>query len=116
MQLCKTSLLTDSNSTAWRWLFIIEGCVTFFVGGLCWLCLPDSPDTAWFLNADEKETMALRRMRDARYRGEDDLKSKYVRLALKDVFIYVAGVGFFFSSVAITGFNVFLPTIIKGLG
>ena len=101
---------------AWRWLFIIEGCGTLFIGGLCWFFLPRSPENAWFLTEEDKEVMRLRKQKNATFRGEEEFRSKYVKMAFKDPFIYVMGAGFFFSSVAITGFNVFLPTIIKGLG
>jgi len=49
------------------------------------------------------------------YRGDDESKGKWMRLAFKDPFIYLAGAAFFTSSVANTGFSTFLPTIIKGL-
>jgi hypothetical protein len=101
---------------AWRWLFIIEGIFTFVVGGLAWICLPTSPETAWFLNAEQRGIMARRKLRDAAYRGEDKFEKKWFKYAFTDPLMWLAGGGFFFSSVAITGFNVFLPTIIKGLG
>ncbi len=101
---------------AWRWLFIVDFCLTFAVGGACWFILPTSPETAWFLNAEEKETMALRKKRDAIFRGSDKFDPKWIRIALTDPFVWLAGVAFFTSSVAITGFGVFLPTIIKGFG
>lgn len=60
--------------------------------------------------------MVLRKQKNAAYRGEDGLDKKWVKVAFQDPFIYVAGAAFFTSSVAITGFTIFLPTIIKGLG
>lgn len=108
---------TQRGLAAWRWLFIVEFCVTIVVGGIGWFVLPHSPESAWFLNEEEKETMRLRRLRDEAFRGgKDEFDSKWIKLALKDPFIYVCGLAFFTSSVAITGFGVFLPTIIAGLG
>ncbi|KAJ5160644.1 uncharacterized protein N7482_007648, partial [Penicillium canariense] len=101
---------------AWRWLFIVEFCITLFVGGIGWFCLPTSAETAWFLNAEEKETMRLKRQRDFLRRGEDKFDRKWIRIALTDPFVYLLGTAFFTSSVAINGFNVFLPTILSGLG
>lgn len=100
----------------WRWLFIVEFCVTLVVGGIGWCILPHSPETAWFLTEEEKETMRLRKKRDEVFRGKDNFDKKWIKLALKDPFIYICGIAFFTSSVAITGFGVFLPTIIAGLG
>lgn len=45
----------------WRWLFIVEFCLNMVVGGVCWFILPDSPETAWFLNEEERATMVLRK-------------------------------------------------------
>lgn len=101
---------------AWRWLFIIEGAFSLIIGGICLFSFPSSPENAWFLNAEEKELMALKKQRDAAYRGDDKFDWKYARMALKDPFVYSAALAFFFSSVAIFGFGTFLPTIIRGLG
>lgn len=68
------------------------------------------------MNAEQRDTMVPRKQRDAVYRGEDKFEKKWIKYAFSDPLMWLAGGGFFFSSVAITGFNVFLPTIIKGLG
>ena len=107
---------TRRGLAAWRWLFIVEFCVTMVVGGIGWCILPTSPETAWFLSKQEQETMLLRKQRDSMYRGEDKFDKKWIKESLKDPFIYLIALAFFTSSVAITGFGVFLPTIIAGLG
>jgi hypothetical protein len=68
------------------------------------------------LNAEEKELMALRKKRNAAFRGEDKLDKKWIKVAFTDPFVYLASLAFFTSSIAIFGFGLFLPTIIKGLG
>jgi MFS family permease len=101
---------------AWRWLFIIEFLITIFICGLGWIFLPTAPETAWFLTAEEKETMRLKKERDFMLRGKDAFDRKWIKIALTDPFVYLLGIAFFTSSVAINGFGVFLPTIISGLG
>lgn len=101
---------------AWRWLFIIEGSASLAICGGLLFTFPNKPETAWFLNDDEKELMVLRKKRDILYKGEDKFEWKWVKEALTDPFVYVASVAFFTSSVAIFGFGTFLPTIIKGFG
>ncbi|KAJ5122896.1 high-affinity nicotinic acid transporter-like protein [Penicillium atrosanguineum] len=101
---------------AWRWLFIIEFCITVLVGGIGWILLPTSAEKAWFLSEEEQKTMRLKRQRDFVHRGEDNFDPKWVKFALTDPFIWFLGTGFFTSSVAINGFGVFCPTIIAGLG
>lgn len=105
---------TRRGLEAWRWLFIIEGSVSLAIcGGLLWT-FPNKPETAWFLNEDDKALMRLRKQRDAFFKGTDEFEWKWVKAALTDPFIYVASIAFFTSSVAIFGFGTFLPTILKG--
>ena len=101
---------------AWRWLFIVEFLITVFVCGIGLCFLPDAPETAWFLNDEEKATMRLKKERDFLLRGKDKFERKWIKIALTDPFVYLLGIAFFTSSVAINGFGVFLPTIIAGLG
>lgn len=101
---------------AWRWLFIIEGAVSLVICSGCLFSFPNKPETAWFLTAEEKELMVLRKKRDAVFKGDDVFDWKYARMALADPFVYLASAVFFFSSVAIFGFGTFLPTIIRGFG
>lgn len=110
------SMGTRRGLAAWRWLFIVEFALTLVVGGACMFILPTSPDSAWFLSDEEKETMRLRRLRDSHYRGGDESNKVWIKPALTDPFVWLLGIAFFTSSVAITGFGVFLPTIIAGLG
>ncbi|KIX95862.1 uncharacterized protein Z520_08570 [Fonsecaea multimorphosa CBS 102226] len=107
---------TQRGLAAWRWLFIVEFCITIVVGGTCWIFLPKTAETAWFLNADEKETMRLRKEREATYRGTGKFDRRWIRIALLEPFVYLLGIAFFTSSVSVNGFNIFLPTILAGLG
>ncbi|KAK3634843.1 hypothetical protein LTR22_019475 [Elasticomyces elasticus] len=60
--------------------------------------------------------MCLRKQRDILHRGPDKFDRKWIKPALTDPFVWMIGLAFFTSSVAINGFGVFLPTIIQGLG
>lgn len=46
--------------SAWRWLFIIEGAPSCASSVLVWFFLPDYPESAHWLNAEEKELAAER--------------------------------------------------------
>lgn len=109
---------TRRGLAAWRWLFIVEFCITAFVGGIGLFFLPEKPETAWYLSAEEKEAMRMKKQRDIIYRGDTDshFESKWIKATLTDPFVWLLGIAFFTSSVAINGFRVFLPTIIQGLG
>lgn len=41
--------------TGWQWIFILEGLVPCICAGFMWKILPDSPETASFLETHEKE-------------------------------------------------------------
>lgn len=47
--------------SAWRWLYIIEGSMTIFIGLIFCLLLPDFPDT-WRRLSEEEQRVALRRL------------------------------------------------------
>lgn len=48
--------------SAWRWLFIIEGAPSCASAFLVWAFLPDYPESAHWLTAEEKELAAQRLM------------------------------------------------------
>ncbi|KAH8720649.1 putative transporter [Beauveria bassiana] len=101
---------------AWRWLFIIEGAVSFAIGALCWVSLPGTPETAWFLDEAERHTMALLKARDHPYEEATDKFSwKQVGLAVSDPLVWLASIALFCSSIAMFGFSTFLPTLLKGM-
>jgi MFS family permease len=45
---------------AWRWLYIIEGSITCFIGLVICFLLPDFPET-WRALSEEKQAVFLRR-------------------------------------------------------
>lgn len=101
---------------AWRWLFIIEGSISVVLCCFAWFTLPKTPETAWFLTAEEKDMMERRRRRDIIYKGEDKFSWSLAKTAFADWHIYLAALCSFCSSIPLFGFVNFLPTIIRGLG
>lgn len=110
------SMGTKAGLEPWRWLFIIEGILSFVIGGFCWITLPYSAEKAWFLNKEQSEFMLMKKQRDALYKGEDGFKPKHVWAAVTDPLVYLVAFSLFASSLPLLGFGTFLPTIIKGLG
>jgi MFS family permease len=101
---------------AWRWLFIVEGCISVAIVILIWFIMPKTPETAWFLTTAEKETMVKKQQRDFLYKGDDKWSWKYAAMAFKDWHIYLAALCSFCSSIPLFGFVNFLPTIIRAMG
>lgn len=44
----------------WQWIFILEGLATTVVGGIAFIVVPDFPETAKWLSADEREYIQAR--------------------------------------------------------
>ena len=102
-----------AGQRGWRWIMILEGLPTFVLGIVCWWWLADSPETAYYLSAEEKEMMIQRRA--AQTGQTDDFDWADVRKGLKDWKIYAFCFGQFGGDAMLYGFSTFLPTIIKGL-
>ncbi len=98
----------------WQWLFILEGLPTVLLSAAMWIFLPDHPEEANFLTAEEKAWLKSRldaeghsiRARHA-VAGLGALMDARV-LALS--FIYLANI------TTNLGVAFFLPQIIKGMG
>jgi sugar phosphate permease len=52
-----------SKLANWRLLFLVEGLATVIMTPIAFFFIPDSPDKARFLNAEEKEVVKSRAMR-----------------------------------------------------
>ncbi|KAH3662166.1 hypothetical protein OGAPHI_005414 [Ogataea philodendri] len=108
---------TGSLST-WKYFFLVYGAVTIAFGIVCSFLLPNSIETAWFLNAEEKKCAIARTATNQTgiHLGAKDIKWKQILEAVTDpkywllvVFIIVQN----FINAGITNFNTF---IIKGFG
>lgn len=57
----------------WQWLFIIEGAATCVVAAVAWFWLPTGPQSAWFLNRENRKLVVNRIRREtAMYVQHDD--------------------------------------------
>lgn len=70
--------------SAWRWIFIIEGCITIFVS-LCTLpFVPPFPEHCKFLSEDEKTLMLARVKADGGHNANEQITFKEALHYLKD--------------------------------
>jgi MFS family permease len=101
----------------WRWIIIIEGIPTVILGIAIWFWFADTPDTAFYLNDEERKLMHLRMSRQIGHTKSSDLMHKKdVYAGLKDWKIWVFSIGQFGGDIILYGFSTFLPTIIGQLG
>ena len=101
------------GQSGWRWIMIIEGLPTFVLGIATWWILADDPETAYYLNQEEKEMIYSRR---AAQIGQSDIfEWKDARKGLKDWKVYAICCGQFCTDNMLYGYSTFLPTIIEGI-
>lgn len=102
---------------AWRWLFIIEGCITVAIAFICIAILPDYPSTTRWLTEEEKSYASWRLMEDT---GDDDKAGAITAwqgfiLMIKDKRIYMFLLLQHCGNLVQT-FTFFFPSIVKTLG
>ncbi|KAK5001654.1 hypothetical protein LTR16_006813, partial [Cryomyces antarcticus] len=106
-----------AGQRGWRWIMILEGLPTFCLGIACWWLLADDPETAYYLTAEEKALMLLRR---ARQTGQTASAQRFhwadFRAALADWKMWAFCFAQFGADTMLYGYSTFLPTIIRGIG
>ncbi|KAK0526188.1 hypothetical protein OC834_004889 [Tilletia horrida] len=123
----------------WRALFLVEGCLTVGFAPFVWFLLPNNTATAWFLNERERRIASARVLNEhllphdgvddqSGVAGEDSrpkprgdtfrnlFSTKDAMGAFKYPLSYVTAALFFFNSMALSPFSIYLPTILEGLG
>jgi sugar phosphate permease len=105
----------------WRWIFILEGIVTVVVGATLYWILPDSPQTAGWLEPWEQQYLINRLAQDSGTKGgrvqtAEKFQWRYIIAALTDWKIWLAVVVYWGNSIPLYGFTYSAPTIIYNLG
>jgi MFS family permease len=79
-----TQIESNYYFRSWRALFIIEGIMTICICPVFFFLFPESPTTAKFLTAEEKEMMRLRYEQDQHWGIDDTFSWDAVIAALTD--------------------------------
>ena len=96
--------------SGWRWILIIEGIPTVLCGIAGWWVIADTPETAYFLNEEERALLIARR--DAQLGQMDTFDWKDARKGMTDWKVYTFAVVQFCNVSMLYSFSTFLPTII----
>ncbi|KIW30524.1 uncharacterized protein PV07_06263 [Cladophialophora immunda] len=101
----------------WRWVFILEGCLTCVVSFVWFFAIPDFPEDAKWLTEPEREYIKAR-LRDDQGKSAIDrrITVKDVINCFKDYKIIVGGFMYFGLIVPAYSYAYFAPTIIKTYG
>ncbi|OAL24990.1 hypothetical protein AYO20_10524 [Fonsecaea nubica] len=102
----------------WRLLFLVEGIPTILAAPLAWFFLPDSPTTARFLTAEEKEVAQARVIRQHGHQeaGKHRVRLTEVGQTLLDAKAWFTALMYFSCNVSYSSLPVFLPTILNQMG
>lgn len=105
-----------ANQRGWRWIMILEGLPTFLLGVATWWILPDSPQTAYFLNEEERALAAARLAHQTGYtKKAAEFHWEDVRKCFRDWKVWTFCFAQFGSDTMLYGFSTFLPTIIRSI-
>ncbi|KAI0486364.1 MFS general substrate transporter [Xylaria cf. heliscus] len=105
---------------AWRWLFIIEGAPSFFVGLLAFFLLPDFPGmktgvAGWLLTEMEQKVAVERMAMDHVSQPKAEAGAiAGLKLAVRDLNTWIFSL-MLLANHSAYGFVNFFPTIVKGL-
>ncbi|KAG9256611.1 major facilitator superfamily domain-containing protein [Emericellopsis atlantica] len=107
----------NGSLPTWKYIFIIYGSITIFIGVLIFFVLPDSPSKAWFFT-DQEKRLALVRLAENQTGVETHQRfnAKQVFEALRDPkcwCIWLCALGYAVVNAGVTNFN---PLIIAGYG
>ncbi|KAH8909775.1 MFS general substrate transporter [Coniochaeta sp. PMI_546] len=98
----------------WRWLFILEGTLTFLVGVIFLFTFPSFPEEATWLREDERAYIKARLQADqGRNAAERKVTFRDVITVMKDYKIWLGGFMYFGMIVPAYGYAYFSTTIIQ---
>ncbi|KAH8889240.1 Tna1 protein [Thozetella sp. PMI_491] len=100
---------------SWRTIFVLEGVITVIVGVLVLIFLPDRPETARFLN-DEEKKVAIARVESERVGGTfllDQMSWKKLWKGVANPVTLSIAIVFLLETVTVQGLVFFAPTIVR---
>ncbi|KAI7780289.1 hypothetical protein LA080_016136 [Diaporthe eres] len=103
----------------WRLLFLVEGLPTVAMAAVAFFFIPDSPEKARFLTADEKDITRSRAVRQVGTNPNSRVGGFNINdigPALIDVKVWLCGLMYFCGNFSYSSLPVFLPTILEDMG
>ncbi|SCV72843.1 BQ2448_4380 [Microbotryum intermedium] len=107
---------TIGSVHGWRCIFFVEGLITTLVGLLSFFLIPTSPESASFLNKEER-ALAVKRI-EFEHLGapKDETTYKSIRHALGNGITWLCCLCYGFINISVQSSALFLPTVIHTLG
>ncbi|KAF2650855.1 MFS general substrate transporter [Lophiostoma macrostomum CBS 122681] len=105
-----------SGYRAWRWIFIIEGCITIAISILSFFFIVPFPEDCTFFDAEDKALLLARLKNDGGAVVHDPPSTKRILGFLKDWKIWAAVLIYLGGAENANSITSFQPTILKGIG
>ncbi|KAF3914204.1 hypothetical protein ABW20_dc0106302 [Dactylellina cionopaga] len=99
----------------WKWLFILQGAVTFVIAGVGFFLLPDFPLTTKWLSQEERELAHSRMELDTVANKGETSTWKGLQQAARDPMVWIFAL-MAHMHLAANGFKNFFPTVVETLG
>ncbi|KII90140.1 hypothetical protein PLICRDRAFT_53249 [Plicaturopsis crispa FD-325 SS-3] len=100
----------------WRWIFIVEGCITAGFGLLAMIFMCNYPDTASWLTPEERAVILQANEADRALRANEGFDRKQILSAFTDYRTYIWGLIYLATYIPVFSVMLSLPTVISGLG
>ncbi|KAJ3522762.1 hypothetical protein NM688_g8828 [Phlebia brevispora] len=100
----------------WKWIFIVEGCITAGFGLLAFIFMTAGPTTAKFLTPTEREIIIKMNEADRALRANEGFSTSQIKSAFTDWRTYVWSVMFLTTYIPVYSVVLSLPTVVSGLG
>ncbi|WP_338750446.1 MFS transporter [Janibacter alittae] len=98
----------------WQWLFVLEGIPTVLLGVLIFFLLPDSPQKAPWLDAEEADELTRRAVGEQGVHVEAR-PGAIVRNAMAKPFLLTIAAIYFMNQIATYGVIFFVPSIVEAM-
>ncbi|KAF2973408.1 hypothetical protein GQX73_g3 [Xylaria multiplex] len=109
-----------SHLANWRLLFLVEGLPTVLLAIIAFYLIPDSPEKARFLDAEEKDIVKSRAIRQVGINAANvrigAFRLKEIGAVLIDIKAWLCAFMYFSGNVRYSSLPVFLPTILNDMG
>jgi MFS transporter, ACS family, tartrate transporter len=103
-----------AGMSGWQWLFILEGLPAVILGVLVLFYLPDGPNSAVWLEVDERAAL-LKRLEGDRTRGTQKRSRSFVE-AISNSTVWILSLLYFAIVFGLYGATFWLPQIIQSFG
>lgn len=100
----------------YRWIFIVEGCITAGFGLIAFVFMTANPATAKFLSPAEREIVLRANEEDRALHAHETFSKKQIKSAFTDWRMYGWAVMFLTTYIPVYSVVLGLPTVVSGLG